>query len=230
MKILIIDDDVEMVELVKSSLENNSYIVDKAFTGTEGSYLARTNVYNVIILDYAMIDKNGLQVCSEIRASGSSSSIIFLSMNYHIKNKVACLEAGADDYMTKPFSLEELHARIKAQIRRPRKIENSILTFNDLVMDTKKKTLKRADENIYLTRTEYDILELILRNRGMILSRGMIMEHVWNAEIDPFSNTIEAHIANIRKKIGSKGERKDDKESKNEIIRNVAGRGYIVDM
>lgn len=223
MKILIIDDDIEMVEFVKSSLENNSYIVDKSYTGEEGSYMARTNTYDVVILDYTLEDKNGLSICSEIRASGSNSAIIFLSMNYSIKNKVACLEAGADDYMTKPFSLEELHARIKAQIRRPRKIENPILFCGNLTLDTKKKTLQRSDEMIYLTRTEYDILEFFFRNKGMILSRGMIMEHVWNAEIDPFSNTIEAHITNIRKKIGSKDE-------KNELIRNIAGRGYIVDM
>ena len=222
MKILIIDDDVEMVEFVKSSLVNNSYSVDAVYNGEDGSFMARTNAYDIIIIDYTLPDKNGLMVCKDIRASESNAAIIFLSMNYTIKNKVDCLEAGADDYMTKPFALEELSARIKALARRPKKIESSILTCGSIVIDTKKLSVQKNGEHLYLTRTEYDILEFMIRNKGMILSRGMIMEHVWNAEADPFSNTIEAHIANIRKKISL------GSEDKNEIIKNVAGRGYII--
>jgi DNA-binding response OmpR family regulator len=202
-------------------LINNSYTVDTAYNGETGSYMARTGAYDVVIIDYIMPDKNGISVCSEIRATGSTACIIFLSMNYTINNKVACLEAGADDYMTKPFSLEELNARIKALIRRPRIIESSILTCRDIVMDTKKQNIQRSNKSIYLTRTEYNILEFLIRNRGMILSRGMIMEHVWNAEADPFSNTIEAHITNIRRKIALPGDT-------DEIIRNITGRGYII--
>ena len=223
MKILIIDDEPEMVEIIKNNLINHSYVVDTAYSGEKGSYMARTNTYNLIIIDYSLPEKNGLTVCSEIRSSGSNVAIIFLSMNCHIKNKVMCLEAGADDYMTKPFSLEELNARIRALIRRPRKIENQVLTSGDIVIDTKKQTVQRGEQNIYLTRTEYDILEFIIKNKGMVLSRGMIMEHVWNAEIDPFSNTVEAHITKIRKKLGTNPNNKD------EIIRNVAGRGYIIE-
>ncbi len=220
MKILIIEDDMEVVEYVKNNFTNSANSVDTAYNGADGSYLARINPYDVIIIDYSLPEKNGLTVCSEIRNSGSSAAILFLSMNQSIENKVACLEAGADDYMTKPFFLEELNARVKALVRRPKKIESFIMTFADIVLDMKKQEVKRAGVAIYLTRTEYGILEFLLKNKGMIVSRGMIMEYVWSAESDPFSNTVEAHIVNLRRKIG--------KHDKQEIIRNVAGRGYII--
>lgn len=223
MKILIIDDDTDVVDFIKTNLRNNSYTVDSAYDGEGGSYMARTGVYDVVIIDYSLPDKNGLIVCSEIRSTGSTCGIIFLSMNYTVKNKVACLEAGADDYMIKPFSLEELNARIKALARRPKKIESNILTCGDILIDTKKQSVQRGGRIIYLTRTEYDVLEFLMKNKGMVLSRGMIMEHVWNAEVDPFSNTIEAHITNIRKKLSQP-------EDTIEIIRNIAGRGYIIDL
>ncbi len=221
MKILIIEDDIEIADFIKSSLINNLHTVDTSHNGNDGSYKARINSYDLIVLDYSLPDKNGLDVCREIRNSGSNSAILFLSMNHNIKDKVSCLEAGADDYMTKPFFLEELNARIKAIVRRPRKIESTIFTADDLSLDTKKQIVCRSDRQIYLTRTEYAVLEFMLKNKGMILSRGMIMEHVWSAESDPFSNTIETHIMNIRKKISS--------NNKAEIIRNIAGRGYIID-
>lgn len=220
MKMLIIEDDVEIVNFVKENFTSNSHNVDIAYNGADGSYLARVNPYDVVIIDYSLPEKNGLTVCSEIRNSGSTSAILFLSMNQNIQNKVACLEAGADDYMTKPFSLEELNARVRALARRPKKLEGSILTHHDLVLDMKKQDVKKSGISIYLTRTEYGILELLLKNKGMILSRGMIVEYVWNANDDPFSNTVEAHIANLRKKISN--------GKKEEIIRNVAGRGYII--
>ena len=222
MKILIIDDDVDLVGFMKASLENNQYTVDTAYDGKTGSFIARTNTYDLIIIDYSLPDKTGLMVCSEIRSSGSNSAILFLSTNYTVNNKVDCLEAGADDYMTKPFSFEELNARIKAITRRPRKIESTNISCRNIYIDTKKKSVMKDDKNIYLTRTEYDILEFFMKNKDMVLSRGMIMEHVWNAEIDPFSNTVEAHIANIRRKIST------IPEDKNEIIKNIAGRGYIM--
>lgn len=220
MKILIIDDDIELANYLKESFISNTNNVDTAYNGTDGSYLARVNMYDVVIIDYSLPDKSGLIVCSEIRNAGSNCAIIFLSMNQNSQNKVACLEAGADDYMTKPFSLEELNARIKALLRRPRKIESAILVYNDLILDIKKQEIKKSGIGIYLTRTEYNILEFLLRNKGMIVSRSMIMEYVWSAESDPFSNTVEAHITNLRKKLG--------KNNDEEIIRNVTGRGYII--
>lgn len=217
---LIIEDDINIANYVKDNLISNSHTVDTTHNGTDGSYLARVNPYDVVIIDYSLPDKTGLTVCSEIRSSGSNSSIIFLSMNQNTQNKVACLEAGADDYMTKPFSIEELNARIRALSRRPKKVENNIISYNDIVLDTKKQEVRKSDIPIYLTRTEYSILEFLMKNKHNISTKGMIIEYVWDSETNPFSNSLEAHIANLRKKIG--------KEDGYDIIRNIAGRGYII--
>ncbi len=144
MKILIIEDDNNLAQYIKEDLMAKANSVDIVDNGTQGSYLARVNSYDVIIIDYSLPDKNGLDVCLEIRNSGSISSILFLSMNQSVQNKIQCLEAGADDYMTKPFSIEELNARIKALSRRPKKIDNSILSYRDIVLDTNKQIVKKV--------------------------------------------------------------------------------------
>lgn len=221
MKILIIEDDKEVLDYLKNSFINISHTVDTATNGADGSYMARTNGYDAIILDYSLPEKSGYTVCTEIRSAGSSSPIIFLSMNHSTQHKISCLEAGADDYVTKPFAFEELHARIKALQRRPQKIESPLLFCGNITLDTKKQMAYLNAVPVRLTRIEYDLLEYLLRNKGMVLSRGIIMEHVWNAESDPFSNTVESHITNLRKKIITPG---------NEgMIRNIPGRGYIID-
>lgn len=220
MKMLIIEDDINVATYVKDNLVANSHSVDTSSNGTDGSYLARTNAYDLIIIDYSLPDKNGLDVCSEIRNTGSNSAILFLSMNQSVQNKIQCLEAGADDYMTKPFSIEELSARIRAISRRPKKLEETTLYYEDLILDTKKQVVRRTDMPIYLTRTEYSILEFLMKNKYNISTKGMIIEYVWDSETNPFSNSLEAHIANLRKKIG--------KIYGQEIIRNIAGRGYII--
>jgi DNA-binding response OmpR family regulator len=221
MKLLIIEDDVIAAEFIKTGFEALSHVVDIAHNGTEGSYIARTNQYDLIIIDYSIPNKNGLKVCEEIRASGKTVPILFLSIVGEISKKIDALEKGADDYMTKPFSFDELYARVRALARRPHKIQTPILTAGDLSLDTERQIATRGEIAIYLTRKEYTLLEYLMRNQSTILSRGMIMEHVWNADSDPFSNTIEAHILNLRKKVNV-GKRKD-------IIRNVPGRGYTID-
>ncbi|HEY4503963.1 MAG TPA: response regulator transcription factor [Candidatus Paceibacterota bacterium] len=221
MKILLIEDDGEIRDFIKNNLTEDTFTVDIATDGQDGSFLARTNHYDAIILDYSLPIKNGVDVCEEIRASGVETPIIFLTIYGDIKRKVQALEAGADDYMIKPFSLEELRARINAMCRRPRKIESPLLMIDDLVLDTQKRTVARGETNIYLTRKTYDLLEYLMKNKNTVLSRGAIMEYVWNSESDPFSNTVEAHISNLRKKINIAG--------KKDILKNIAGRGYIVE-
>ncbi len=222
MKILIIEDDHEVSEFLKNNLLNDSFLVDVSGDGADGSYKARINHYDLIIIDYSLPNKNGLAVCSEIRDAGSNSIILFLSATLDFKNKVKCLEAGADDYMTKPFAFEELRARIKALLRRSKRAENNVIAAGDLVLDIKKQTVRQDKLFVHLTKTEYNLLEYLMINKGMVLSRGMIMEHVWSVNSDPFSNTVEAHIANLRKKLATK--------NSSEIIRNIAGRGYIIDL
>jgi DNA-binding response OmpR family regulator len=221
MKILIIEDDIEIADFIRTGFEAGSHTVDITNNGKDGSYAARTNTYDIIIIDYSLPKKNGIKVCEEIRAAGKMVPVLFLTVVTDIGKKVEALEKGADDYITKPFSFNELQARVRALLRRPHKIESQILSAGDLALNTERQTATRDGIAIYLTRKEYTLLEYLMQNQGTILSRGMIMEHVWNADSDPFSNTIEAHILNLRKKINI-GKSRD-------IIRNIPGRGYTID-
>lgn len=221
MKILLIEDDIEISNFIKNNLTEDVFSVDVARNGADGSFMARTNYYDVIIIDYSLPSKDGISVCEEIRSGDIQTPIIFLTIYNDIRKKVLALEKGADDYMTKPFALEELRARIFALARRPHKVESTLLVVDDLVLDTARKTVSRGSVPIYLTRKTYNLLEYLMKNKGIVLSRGIIMEYVWNSESDPFSNTVEAHISNLRKKINLEGKR--------DILRNIPGRGYIID-
>ena len=210
-----------MVDFLKTSFESESSNVDTATDGSDGSYMARTNNYDVIILDQCLPKKNGNIVCEEIRAAGKTTPIIFLSIIKDLNCKVDSFEKGGDDYVTKPFSFEELRARVRAVVRRPHKIEGVVLRVGDVTLHSEKQTVTRGNTDVYLTRKEFNLLEYLMRHQGVVLSRGMIMEHVWNADGDPFSNTIESHILNLRKKLNV-GRRK-------EMIHNIPGRGYMID-
>lgn len=220
MRILIIEDDKEIIKFLKPSLEGENFIVDVAEDGEKGSFLARTNDYDLIILDKNLPKKDGNCVCKDIRKKGKNTPILILSVEVGIDTKVKFLNDGADDYLTKPFSFEELLARIKALLRRPEKIEKDILEIDDLILDKNRKVVSRNDQEIYLTRKEFALLEYLMKNQGMALSRGMIMEHVWDMNVDPFSNTIETHILNLRRKI----EHKNTKQ----LIQTLPGRGYRI--
>jgi DNA-binding response OmpR family regulator len=150
------------------------------------------------------------------------SPIILLSVTASTEEKINLLNCGADDYLTKPFSFKELLARIRALLRRPRSIESDILEIGDLRIDVARQKVTRGGKEIYLTRKEFSLMEYLMRHRSMVVSRGMIMEHVWNADSDPFSNTIEAHILNLRKKI--------DQGFGGKLIHTVPGRGYKIDV
>ncbi|MSR71465.1 MAG: response regulator transcription factor [Candidatus Taylorbacteria bacterium] len=221
MRILIVEDDDDIVELLKIGLVEDGFVVDIARTGEKGSYVARTNEYDLILLDNMLPGKNGYQICKELRSSGNNTPIIIVSVQAEINDKIALLECGADDYVTKPFSLNELIARIRTVLRRPTKIESEILNIDDLTLQSSTQQVLRGKKIIYLTRKEFLLLEFLLKNKGNVVSRGMIMDHVWNAETDPFSNTLEAHILNLRKKIDIGGKRK--------LIHAIPGRGYKID-
>lgn len=222
MRILLVEDEKEISDFLKPCLEAESFVVDLSRDGEKGSFLARTNDYDLVILDISLPKKRGDQVCKEIRENNKNVPIIILTVESETDNKINLLNIGADDYMTKPFSFEELLARIRAILRRPHQIENKILTVNDLTLNTKRYSVKRGSEEIYLTRKEFMLLEYLMKNQGTVLSRGMIMEHVWDINADPFSNTIESHILKLRRKI-------DHKENKRKLIRTVPGRGYKIE-
>lgn len=221
MRILVIDDHLDIRQFLKEAFESAGFAVDTAGDGAEGSYMARVNEYDAILLDYIMPKKPGPQVLKEIREAGKSAPIMMLSIQDEIDDKVDLLNLGADDYMTKPFSYKELLSRVRALIRRPAAITPSTLQAGDLVLDTINQRAHRGSDSIYLTRKEYALTEYLLRNQGSIVSRGMLLDHVWNEDVDPMSNTIETHIRNLRRKL--------ERPPYGKLIHTVPGRGYKID-
>lgn len=218
MKILIIEDDKEINKFLKQALEEECYEVDAAFDGEKGSFLGKTNEYDLVILDYALPGKDGKTVCKELRSDGQNYPILMLSVQSNPLTKADLLNSGADDYLSKPFSFEELLARVKALLRRSPEIKSDSILIGDLEIDTDSKIVKKKGKEIELTSKEYMLLEYLAKNEGRVLSRAKILEHVWDMNADMFSNSIEAHISNLRKKIDSDG--------KNYQIKSVSGRGY----
>jgi len=221
MKALEVDDEKSIRDMLAYSLRAECFEVDVAADGTEGSFLARINEYDLIILDNMMPEKTGSTVCHEIRQSGRKTPIIILSVLSDSWHKVELLNAGADDYLVKPFSFEELLARIRALLRRSPDMEGDILYFETLILNTKEQTVYRSERKIHLTRKEFMLLEYLVRNPKTVISRGRIMEHVWDMKCDPFSNTVETHVRGLRRKLDADGEPK--------IIYTLSGRGYKID-
>lgn len=222
MRVLIVEDEKDICCFLKKSLESECYVVDTAPDGEEGLKLIRTGDYDMVVLDNNMPKKTGLEVCLELRAEENSVPILMLSVQSETTTKVDLLNAGADDYLTKPFSIDELNARMKALLRRPKEIESENLQIDDLFLDLSRHIVRRGEKEIYLTKKEFILLAYLLKNKGIVLSRSMIMEHVWDMNIDPFSNTIESHIMSIRKKI--------DLQKHKKLIHTVSGRGYKIDV
>lgn len=220
MRVLIIEDDPEILVMLTSYLETACFAVDATDDGAQGSFLARTNDYDIVLLDYVLPNKDGLRICHEIRESGKTMPLLMMSVRNEIADKVELLNKGADDYVTKPFSFAEIFARIHALLRRPRVIQPETMHVGNITIDAHRQRVMKSGKEIYLTRKEYSLLEYLARNEGRVVSRGTIMEHVWNMESDPFSNTIEAHIFNLRKKI---------RRGKDDFIKTVPGRGYMLE-
>ncbi|MFA6295020.1 MAG: response regulator transcription factor [Candidatus Paceibacterota bacterium] len=221
MKVLVVEDDGEVSEMIKTTLIANDNVVEIATDGVNGSFLGRSFDYDVIILDNSLPKKDGLTVCKEVRSAGKSTPILFLTVDGDMETKISAFDRGADDFMMKPFALKELHARLKAITRRPALVKQNILRVHDMEMDTDKHYLKRGGKRIHLTHKEYGLLEYFMKNTGIVVSRALLMEHVWTADSNPFSNTIETHIRNLRKKI--------NQGNKPDLIANITGRGYVMD-
>ena len=218
MRILIVEDNSHIRSLVKLGLEAESFTVDAVDDGKKGSYTARTNEYDLVILDLDLPKKSGREVCFDIRKAGKTMPVLVLSVKSELLTKIDLLNMGADDYLTKPFSFEELTARIRALLRRPRVSLVSKLASGDLILDSQSQNVLRGEKSIYLTRKEFLLLEYLMRHKGSVVSRGRLLEHVWDLDGDPFSNSIETHICNLRKKISL--------PRKPHLIENVPGRGY----
>jgi DNA-binding response OmpR family regulator len=225
MRILIIEDDIDTADYISERLKEKCFAIDLAHDGTSGLQLAKTSDYDLILLDYTLPKKDGLSVSQEIRnqihPSRKNTPIIMISVTGEIEHKVKALGGGIDDYVTKPFFFDELHARMQAVLRRPGTISNDVFELDDLTLDTNSQKVTRGKTSIYLTKKEFALLEYLMRNKGSVVSRGAITEHVWDMNIDPISNTIEMHILNLRKKL--------ELPRRKKLIHSVPGRGYKID-
>lgn len=222
MKILVIEDEHKIGTAIKKGLGQEHHIVDIAFTGEEGQDLALSEEYDLIILDLMLPDIDGLTICKEIRKNNIHTPILILTAKGQTEDKVEGLDAGADDYLTKPFSFEELLSRIRALARRPAKNVDEVLKFGDLVLIPKLFKVTRGKKEIFLSNKEFSLLEYLLRHQGQILTKDQIMSHVWSYDDDILPNTIEVFIRNLRLKIEAPF------KNKKPIIKTSRGFGYKI--
>jgi len=223
MRILIVEDEHRIANSIKKGLEQERYAVDVTYTGTDGFDLASTETYDLIILDVMLPGMNGIEICKELRKNHIHFPILMLTAKGQTENKIEGLDAGADDYMTKPFSFDELLARVRALTRRKGVVEESELKISDLEIDEKKFTVKRSGEMIQLSSKEFSLLEYLVKNKNTIVSKDQIISHLWNYDSDILPNTIEVYIKNLREKI--------DRPFKNKkpLIQTVRGFGYKIE-
>lgn len=222
MRILLMNGNYRDAEYLKKAFESELYITDTSGDGEKGLFLFRSNKYDLVIFDNLSPEKNGLDVCRQIRESGSSVPIIALLSKSEINTKVALLNAGVDDCVSKPFLFEELAARIRAILRRPNQIASENLAVGGLCINFSKHLATFQGKEIYFTRKELMLLEYLMRHSGKVLSRNQIIEHIWDMNADPFSNTLETHIFSLRRKIRAVG-------GSGKLIHTISGRGYKVD-
>jgi DNA-binding response OmpR family regulator len=221
MKILLVEDDPKISSFVKIGLESSECIVDIAYDGTIGEKLALSRKYDVMILDVVIPGISGFELCKKIRNNNISTPVIILTSLDSVEDKLTGFECGADDYLLKPFSFQELLARIKALNRRNREaIVSPVLKVLDLELDTIAKKVRRNDREIYLTATEYKILELLVGNKGKVFDRILIAEKIWGFSFNSETNVIDVHINSLRKKI--------DKDFSQKLIHTKKGFGYVL--
>lgn len=218
MKILIIDDEPAIVQFLKDGLEANMYVVESATDGERGAFLGRTGTYDLIILDYMLPKLNGTEVLKEIRQENKHIPVLMLTVKSELKDKDELFRLGADDYLTKPFLFDELLLHVRALLKRPAKTEGEFYKVDNLTLNTRTKIIRRGSQEIYLTRREFALLEYLMINRNRIVSRNQILEHVWDYNADPFSNTVETHMASLRRKLNGGRNRN--------LIHTFTGRGY----
>lgn len=220
MRVLLVEDDRRIASFISKGLRENAYAVDTAQDGDEATYMASINPYDLFILDVNLPQKDGFAVCSELRGNGNAKPILMLTARDTVDDRVAGLDTGADDYLVKPFEFRELVARIRALLRRNSEIRSNTITIADLEIDTVSQTVRRGVDPIELTTKEYALLEFLALNKGRVVGREEISEHVWNEDFDPFSNLIEVYIKRLRRKI--------DEGRPMQLIHTRRGAGYIL--
>jgi two-component system, OmpR family, copper resistance phosphate regulon response regulator CusR len=222
MRLLVVEDEKKMAAFLKKGLSEAGYSVDHAGTGASAEALAVENAYDCVVLDVMLPDQTGFDTAASLRREGYGGPILFLSALSGTKDKVRGLDVGGDDYLTKPFSFDELLARVRALLRRQSdsSTKGTVIRFADLEMDLVKRKVKRGERELALTTKEFSLLEFFMRNPAKPLSRTSIAEHVWDVHFDSDSNVIDVYINMLRKKLGQKDEKR--------LIHTIVGVGYVL--
>ena len=218
MRLLLVEDDARMARFIARGLREQAYAVDLVSDGEAALYQAAINNYDAVILDLMLPRKNGLEVCRELRAQGSRIPVLMLTARDAVRDRIAGLDSGADDYLSKPFAFGELLARLRALLRRGPQLLPTVISVGELEIDTRSQRASRAGHLVTLTTKEYALLEYLARNAGRVVGRQEIAEHVWEDTYDPFSNLIEVYINRLRRKI--------DEPFATALIHTKRGAGY----
>lgn len=219
MRILVVEDEPKVAGFIKKGLQEEGYAVDVAPDGAEGLAMVGMNVYDAIVLDLMLPKKNGIEVMREIRSKKLNVPVLMLTARDTVADKVMGLDAGADDYLTKPFAFQELVARLRSLLRRG-KAEITMLKVGDLTLDPATRKVKRGEAELALTAKEFSLLEYMMRNVGKPLSRTTLSEHVWDINFDRMTNVVDVYINFLRNKV--------DKDFEKKLIHTVRGVGYVM--
>jgi len=220
MRILIVEDEKRIADFIARGLTEEHYTVDIAYDGEQGLFLAETNPYDLMIFDIMLPKYDGVEICRRLRLKKINAPILLLTAMAAVKDKVTGLNAGADDYLTKPFSFEELLARVKVLLKRPMSNMPPVLKVADLELNQLNHEVKRTNKAIVLRSKEFALLEYFMLHAGQVISRSMISEHVWNEQFESMSNVIDVQVRNLRNKI--------DDGFKKKLIHTLRGSGYIL--
>ncbi len=220
MRILVVEDETKVGSFIRRALEEESYAVDLSADGPTGLDLARDNSYDLIVLDVMLPGMSGLQVLETLRKEKIKTPVLILTARAQLDQRVKGLDAGADDYLTKPFAIEELLARVRALLRRGVGEGTGLLQIEDLMLNPATREVTRGGQRIELTSKEYALLEYFMRNAGRVLTRPMIAEHVWNLDFDTFTNVIDVYVNYLRNKI--------DRGREPKLIHTIRGSGYVL--
>jgi DNA-binding response OmpR family regulator len=220
MRILVIEDEAKVGSFIKRALEEESYAVDLCADGAQGLDLALSGSYDLVIVDLMVPSLPGLEIVKRLRKEKITSPVLILTALSQVDQKVKGLDAGADDYLTKPFAIDELLARVRALLRRGPTDAVGILQVDDLILNPATREVTRGEQRLDLTAKEYALLEYFMRNTGRVLTRPMIAEHVWNLDFDTFTNVIDVYVNYLRNKV--------DKGRSRKLIHTVRGSGYVL--
>ncbi len=220
MRLLVVEDEQKVASFLKRGLEEAGHVVDVAHTGTDGEYLASVNPYEVLVIDCMLPDKDGRQVCRELRAAGNSTPVLLLTAKDTTTDRIIGFDSGADQYFTKPFDFGELLARVRALGRHSQPVPLRPLAAADLEIDPASRRVTRGGREVTLTTKEYLLLELLVRRAGQVITRTEIIQQLWDLQHDPMTNTVDVLIKHLRDKV--------DRDFEPKLLRTVRGVGYTV--